>query len=121
MEEFEQEYSFLDKIHEKEKKVLDRQIRREKDEEKRQELLKLQQRLKNQDRAKVEKAEEKKIKESLVKEQLEKTGIPHVNKSKIKAATLVQKFKQLKKSGKLDKYLEKKRKKNASKERRKLI
>lgn len=121
MKEFKEEYKFLDEVHEKEKKVLSRQIRREKNESTRQELLKLQQRLRNQDDAKKERDEEKKLKEALVKEQLAKTGNPYINDSKVKAAKLVNKFKELQKTGKLDKYLERKRKKNASKERHKLV
>lgn len=121
LDEFQESYKFLEEVHEQEKKVLAREIKRTKDEESREQLKKLQQRIQNQDNAKKEKEYEEKIKKSLVEEQLEKTGNRFINKSKLKQAKLVEKFKDLQKSGKLDKYLERKRKKNASKERHRVF
>lgn len=47
--------------------------------------------------------------------------VKYMSKKDRKKAELISKFNELKKAGKLDKYLEKKRKKNASRDRKKML
>lgn len=114
-----------------------KQLKKEKEGSKRKNLQFLITRINNQEsssKAKTEKSEQ--VHKSL-SEIKEKTGKRFVNKCKygfvfcsvltilsriavLKKDQLVEKFKMLKQTGKLDKYLEKKRKKNTSRERKKI-
>lgn len=116
---FREDYQFLDDIREKEVKEIKKQARKEKRPERKEELLKLKQRLENQDREWSKRREEKELQKKVREEAMMTTGKSYVNKSQLKAVTLVHKYKELKKSGRLMKYLEKKRKKNVDKDRKK--
>jgi ribosomal RNA-processing protein 36 len=117
-DQFNKDYDFLNEIREKEKKMLAKAAKKEKDPEKREELVKLKQRIDNQSVSQQQRQQEKEVIEQLKNQQKEKTGSTYVKRSDVKSALLVQKFQQLKKSGKLKKYLEKKRKKNVAKDRK---
>lgn len=119
-DQFHKDYEFLNEIREKEKKVLAKAAKKEKNPEKREELLKLKQRIDNQAVSQKQRQQEKELIEQLKSEQKEKTGSTYLKRSDLKTALLVQKFQQLKKSGKLNEYLEKKRKKNVAKDRKKI-
>lgn len=117
--EFRKAYKFLDDVREKEKKIITKKMKKEKDPEKKEILQKIKQRLENQEREKRKKEQEDEMIHNLQQKAMEETGRSYLRKSEIKSARLVQKFQSLKKSGKLQKYLEKKRKKNVMKERKK--
>lgn len=119
-DKFQKRYSFLNEMREKERRQLAKLVRREKDPEKKESLVKLKQRIDNQYVSQCQRENEKRVVVDLKKEEKEKTGKKYVRDSDVKAALIVQKFQQLKKSGKLSRYLEKKRKKNAAKDRRKI-
>ncbi|XP_054710126.1 ribosomal RNA processing protein 36 homolog [Uloborus diversus] len=122
-EQFEEDYSFINDIKYQEKKALEKELQRVGDDEKqKQQILYLLQRIKNQEKSK--KMEEKKqAEEQIFKEEMMNTlksgRKPYIpKKSEIKKKKLVESFEALKKSGKLEKYLEKKRKKMFSKDKK---
>ncbi|XP_078591460.1 ribosomal RNA processing protein 36 homolog isoform X1 [Branchiostoma floridae x Branchiostoma japonicum] len=121
---FEKSYSFLDPMKAREKKYLEKQLRKEKDEDRRRNIQKLIRRMEQQERTKrQEDIKEKALKEWKAKEkELVKQGKkPYfLKKSDEKKLVLAQKFKELKKSGKVEKFLQKKRKKNAARDRKHL-
>lgn len=110
-ERFKKRYSFLYELEEKEQKIITRKMNREKDPQKRMELKKVVQSLKGKKVTEQERERKIRIAERLRQEAVKKTGKPFVNKSYLKKFALVDKFQQLKKAGKLDKYIERKRKK----------
>ena len=109
-DQFQKDYEFLNEIREKERKTLAKAAKKEKDPEKRDTLTKLKQRIDNQDVSLRQRQAEKRLIEDLKNQNKEETGNSYVKRSDLKAAILIQKYQQLKKSGKLNKYLEKKRK-----------
>ncbi|KAI8484757.1 rRNA biogenesis protein rrp36 [Branchiostoma belcheri] len=121
---FEKSYSFLDPMKAREKKYLEKQLRKEKDEDRRRKIQQLIRKMEQQERTKrQEDIKEKALKEWKAKEkELVKQGKkPYfLKKSDEKKLVLAQKFKELKKSGKVEKFLQKKRKKNAARDRKHL-
>ncbi|KAG8187274.1 hypothetical protein JTE90_019163 [Oedothorax gibbosus] len=120
-ESFEEDYSFIKDIKKREKQELLKELKFVGDNFKRkEEILYLLQRMKNQEHAKKalekRKAEENKRREDVM--EAAKSGIKpyYPKKSVIKKQELIEDFKALKNSGKLEKYLEKKRKKNFAKD-----
>ena len=116
---FREDYKFLDEIREKEVSLVGRAFKTEKDPAKKEKLKKLKQKLENQDLSWKKKREEQRLEKKVREVVKETTGQTFVNKSHVRDFKLVEQFKQLKKSGKLSKYIEKKRKKNVDKDRRK--
>ncbi|XP_021003089.1 ribosomal RNA processing protein 36 homolog [Parasteatoda tepidariorum] len=120
---FEENYSFVDDIKRKEREKLEKELENVGDDHKRkQEILYLLLRMKNQDIAK-KKQKMKKIEDQQLREEImeaAKSGKkPYMpKKSELKQKKLVESFQKLKKTGKLDKYLERKRKKIVSKDRK---
>ena len=96
-----------------------RKMKREKDPAKKTELKKVVQAVKGQRVTEDEKERKRQIAERLRSEAMKTTGKPFVNKSHLKKFALVDKFQQLKKTGKLDKYIERKRKKLVTSARKK--
>jgi ribosomal RNA-processing protein 36 len=117
---FNKNYAFLNEVKTKEKKTLKKTLKKTSDPEKKTELKFLVKRMENQERSSQQRTESQDMVKRLKKQRMEETGKPFINKSEIKKIELVEKFKKLQKSGKLEKYMEKKRKKNASKERKRL-
>ncbi|KAG1708468.1 Ribosomal RNA processing protein 36 [Nymphon striatum] len=121
---FEKTYSFIDDIKVSEEKVLRKKFNSEKNDEKKEEIKKLINRMENQrrekDKVKKQKETIGKIKREEVKQVKEGKKPFYMKKGVQKQVTLVEKFRELKKTGKLKKYIEKKRKKNAKLDRRKL-
>ncbi|KAL5283746.1 RRP36 family protein [Megaselia abdita] len=121
---FKEDYSFLNEIRETEAKDLKAKLRETVDPEEKKTIKLLIQRLENKIR------EEKKwrLKEDAKKEEAKavrearESGKTHIYMSKKEKKTkeLVKKFEDLKKSGGLDKHLEKKRKKHTAKDRKKM-
>ncbi|XP_054153675.1 ribosomal RNA processing protein 36 homolog [Oppia nitens] len=132
---FNKTYSFINDMRDKELNELKKMLKKTKNEEKRKELQFLLQRMKNQKISHEMKQKKKQIETNIrnkLKEELtdkdsddkslsKKRKKTFVNKSTLKRLELVERFKDLKKSGKLDKYLEKKRKRNAMRERKKIM
>ena len=119
-EQFQKDYAFLHEMREQERRKIARMARREKDADRKESLLRLKQRIENQAVSQRQRHEEKQVVQQLKQQAKETTGKTYVKRSEVKAAILIDKFKKLKKSGKLSRYLEKKRKKNASKDRKKI-
>lgn len=138
---FDKTYAFLKEKKLKELNDLKKMLKRTKDEDKRKELSYLLQRMNNQMMAEEIKQKKKQIETNVRKDLSQELGTKKtfVNKCKhfcrlpsllslifhslsatLKRLELVDRFKQLKKSGKLKKYLEKKRKRNAMRERKKI-
>ncbi|KAI1302371.1 Ribosomal RNA processing protein 36 -like protein [Halotydeus destructor] len=117
---FKSNYQFLAEVREKEKRDLKKKLKKAKTPEEQEEIRMLLTRYENQDRETKVTQEKDAVKHKVIKKVKETTGKRFVNKSVLKKEELIEKFKKLKKSGKLDKYLEKKRKKNVSRDRRKL-
>ena len=116
---FDGDYYFLNDVRKREVQVLQNRLKKEKDPKEKAVIEGLMKRLKDQERELVKRKEDRELEDKVRKQALEATGKPFINKSQVKAAKLVDQFKTLKKAGKLDKYLEKKRKKNTSIERKK--
>ncbi|CAH1262009.1 ribosomal RNA processing protein 36 homolog [Branchiostoma lanceolatum] len=121
---FEKSYSFLDPMKAREKKYLEKQLQKERDEGRKGKIQKLIRRMEQQERSKrQEDMKEKALQEWKAKEkELVRQGKkPYfLKKSEEKKLVLAQKFKELKKSGKVEKFLQKKRKKNAARDRKHL-
>lgn len=119
---FRESYSFVNDIRAKEREELAGMLRQEKDPERRRTLKGLLLKMKNQ-----EATEKMKNLKTRLDDQYSEFLASHreskpiyLNKTAKKKIELAERFKELKKAGKLDKYLEKKRKKNVQKERKKL-
>ncbi|CAN8000306.1 unnamed protein product [Ixodes hexagonus] len=118
---FRETYSFVQDIKAKEREELAEMIRNEKDPRRRKTLKGLLQKMQNQEAS--EKIKTKKVE---LEKQYHKFLVGHkgdskplyLNKTEKRKIELAEKFKELKKAGKLEKYLEKKRKKNVRKERK---
>ena len=117
--QFQEDYKFLEDLREQEMKALKKKLKKEDDPKEKLKLFKVKASLENQEREAVNRKKEKEIIDKLKKEAEEKTGKPWIKQSDIKAAKYVEKFQALKKSGKLQKYLERKRKKNVVRDRNK--
>ncbi|XP_049321878.1 ribosomal RNA processing protein 36 homolog [Astyanax mexicanus] len=121
---FKQTYNFIGEIREKEAEMVKSKLKKVKSEAKREELKSLLKRMKNQDsaRQRLEQQREKEL--QFKRQQRELVGQGHrpfyLKKSDKKKLELANKYTELKKSGKLENFLSKKRKRNANKDRRKL-
>lgn len=140
VDKFEQNYSFLTDVKRTELESLKKKLKKAKNDDTKEKLRFLIQRLNNQINADMErdkvKLMNKNIKEKVVnakkfhidqkqsndnfKNSNDDKKPVFVNKSILKRTRLVEKYKQLKQNGKLNKYLEKKRKKLATKDRKKI-
>lgn len=123
-EKFDKAYSFLDEVKANEKKQLQKELEKTKQPERKQQLDSLLKRMEQQETAKksedTKREEERKRKKAEL--ELVKQGKRpfYLKKSVKKKLELAEKFKKLKSSGKLEQYLKKRGKKNASKERKKM-
>lgn len=102
---FTKNYSFVNDIRRKELNELERAFKKERDGEKKVQIKSTIQRIKNK---MVE--QENKLKKRQIEAEI-KSAHKNVSKSYLKKKMIVEKFKELKESGKLTKYLERKRKK----------
>lgn len=119
---FESEYSFLNEQRETEINAIRKELRKCKNIEKRKELQSL---LSQYQQELTEKQRQSRLRKKLgalkaeERSKISEGKKPYfLKKSKVKEIALHEKFDQLKKSGKLQKYMEKKRKSNAAKDRR---
>ncbi|KAH8407084.1 hypothetical protein KR222_006114 [Zaprionus bogoriensis] len=123
-ETFKKNYKFLTKIRSKEVDQLKKQLDEVQDNEEKQKIKHAMQRLINKN------VEDKKwhIKQNLLKREHKEIQKEHdegrqphyVTKKERRAKELVAQFEQLKSTGKLNKHLEKRRKKNAAKDRKRI-
>lgn len=143
LDKFEQNYSFLTDVKRTELESLKKKLKKAKNDDTKEKLRFLIQRLTNQINADMEKnkvkimnksikekvinakkfqIDQKQSNDNLTNNQNDNDKKPvFVKKSILKRTRLVEKYKQLKQNGKLNKYLEKKRKKLAVKDRKKIL
>ncbi|XP_023305335.2 ribosomal RNA processing protein 36 homolog [Lucilia cuprina] len=124
VKKFKENYQFVSEIREKEVHHLKRQLKRIEDNEEKEDIKKTMQRLINKN------VEDKKWhkKQQLLKEEqneiqkaIAEGKQPHyMTKKERRAKELVSQFEELKQKGKLNKHLEKRRKKNVAKDRKRI-
>ncbi|GFQ77946.1 uncharacterized protein TNCT_39171 [Trichonephila clavata] len=123
---FEENYEFIKDIKEREKKELEKELEHvgENETTKKKKLTYLLQRMENQERNRklLAKRKEEQLKEQEeIMEAAERGKKPYISKKKIETKQLVETYQSLKKNHRLDKYLERKRKKNFSKDRKRFF
>ncbi|XP_051237290.1 ribosomal RNA processing protein 36 homolog [Dicentrarchus labrax] len=122
---FEKTYKFIDDIRQREKEVVQKQLKKTKKGNERKEKLQfLLKRMENQERARKNREQQRERELQFKRQQRElanQGARPFFLKSSDKKKLqLAEKYQELKKSGKLENFLSKKRKRNAGKDRRKL-
>ncbi|XP_061736739.1 ribosomal RNA processing protein 36 homolog [Nerophis ophidion] len=121
---FERTYGFIHDIRRQEAQVIKKQLKKTEKGEKKEKLNSLLKKMANQERARRSAEQQRERALQFKKEQRERANQGaqpfFLNKSAEKKVRLAEKYKELKKSGKLENFLSKKRKKNALKDRRKL-
>ncbi|KAF1394422.1 hypothetical protein PFLUV_G00000110 [Perca fluviatilis] len=122
---FESTYKFINEIRGREKEIVQKQLKRtKKDNKKKEKLQFLLKRMENQERARQSREQQRERElhfKRLQRERANQGARPFFLKnSEKKKLQLAEKYRELKKSGKLDNFLSKKRKRNAGKDRRKL-
>ncbi|XP_016311895.1 ribosomal RNA processing protein 36 homolog [Sinocyclocheilus anshuiensis] len=121
---FSQTYKFINGIREKETKIVRKKLKKAKSDCKKEELKALLKRMENQQRARQRQEQEREKELQFKRKQRELVGQGHkpfyLKKSDKKKLELAEKYSELKKSGKLENFLSKKRKRNATKDRKKL-
>nr|XP_060610440.1 ribosomal RNA processing protein 36 homolog [Anolis sagrei ordinatus]XP_060610441.1 ribosomal RNA processing protein 36 homolog [Anolis sagrei ordinatus]XP_060610442.1 ribosomal RNA processing protein 36 homolog [Anolis sagrei ordinatus] len=123
-EVFEKTYSFLNDIRKKEKEIVQKQLKKSKNEDQKTKLQQLLKRMTQQEVAqrKQQKERERDLAFKKKQRELAQQGKKpfYLKKSDKQKWELAEKYKELKKSGKLENFLSKKRKRNAAKDKRKL-
>ncbi|XP_056892096.1 ribosomal RNA processing protein 36 homolog [Takifugu flavidus] len=121
---FEKTYKFIDDIKHREKEMVQKQLKKTKNDKRKEKLHFLLKRMDNQERAKKNRDQQRERELQFRKQQRERANhgaMPFFLKnSEKKKLQLAEKYEQLKKSGKLENFLSKKRKRNTMKDRRKL-
>lgn len=121
---FNKTYRFINDIREKETKIVRKKLKKAKSDSRKEELKALLKRMENQQRARQRQEQEKEKELQFKRKQRELVGQGHkpfyLKKSDMKKLELAEKYSELKKSGKLENFLSKKRKRNATKDRKKL-
>ncbi|KAL6469096.1 hypothetical protein MHYP_G00226200 [Metynnis hypsauchen] len=123
-EVFKQTYKFVDEIRQREAQTVMKKLKKVKSNTEREKLKSLLKRMKNQERAQKKQEQQREKELQFKRKQRELVGQGHrpfyLKKSDKKKLELGEKYNELKKSGKLENFLSKKRKRNAIKDRRKL-
>ncbi|XP_041469665.1 ribosomal RNA processing protein 36 homolog [Lytechinus variegatus] len=123
-ETFEKNYQFLSDIKEREKGELEKSMKETNDPQKQLKIQRYLYKLEQQERAKNKKNSAKELEKKYMRKEKElvKQGKKpfFLKKSDRRKLELAEKFKALKRSGKVDNYLAKRRKKNAQKDRKKM-
>ncbi|XP_078138933.1 ribosomal RNA processing protein 36 homolog [Centroberyx gerrardi] len=122
---FEKTYKFINDIKQREKEIVQKKLKRTKTNNQRKEKLQtLLKRMENQERARqsVQQQRERELAMKRQQRELAAQGLKpfFLKKSDKKKLQLAEKYSELKKSGKLENFLSKKRKRNAGKDRRRL-
>ncbi|KAK2817571.1 hypothetical protein Q5P01_025762 [Channa striata] len=122
---FEKTFKFIDDIRHREKEIVKKQLKRVKNSNTRMERLQfLLKRMENQERARLSREQQRERELQFKRQQRERANQGarpfFLKKSEKKKLQLAEKYQELRKSGKLENFLSKKRKRNAVKDRRKL-
>ncbi|KAM8878154.1 ribosomal RNA processing protein 36 homolog isoform 1-T3 [Spinachia spinachia] len=121
---FEKTFKFINDIKLKEKEIIKKKLKKSKNSENKDKLQFLLKRMDNQERARQSREQQRERELQFKREQRQRANQgerPYFLKnSEKKKLQLAEKFQQLKKNGKLENFLSKKRKRNAGKDRRKL-
>uniref|UniRef100_A0A3P9L6U6 rRNA biogenesis protein RRP36 n=1 Tax=Oryzias latipes TaxID=8090 RepID=A0A3P9L6U6_ORYLA len=121
---YEQTYKFINDIKHREKEIIQKKLKKTKKNNQKEKLQFLLKRLENQERARQNREKQRERELQFKREQrarADQGARPFfLKKSDKKKLELAEKYQDLKKSGKLDKFLSKKRKRNAGKDRKKL-
>ncbi|KAI3352664.1 hypothetical protein L3Q82_020137 [Scortum barcoo] len=121
---FEKTYKFINDIKQREKEVVQKQLKKTKKNKRKEKLQFLLKRMENQERARKSREQQRERELQFKRQQRERASQgarPFFFKSsEKKKLQLAEKYQELKKSGKLENFLSKKRKRNAGKDRRKL-
>uniref|UniRef100_A0A3P9I7A8 rRNA biogenesis protein RRP36 n=1 Tax=Oryzias latipes TaxID=8090 RepID=A0A3P9I7A8_ORYLA len=121
---YEQTYKFINDIKHREKEIIQKKLKKTKNNNQKEKLQFLLKRLENQERARQNREKQRERELQFKREQRERADQGarpfFLKKSDKKKLELAEKYQDLKKSGKLDKFLSKKRKRNAGKDRKKL-
>ncbi|XP_054635702.1 ribosomal RNA processing protein 36 homolog [Dunckerocampus dactyliophorus] len=121
---FERTYDFIHDIRRREAQVIQKELKKTKNNDKKEKLHFLLKKMANQEQARLSREKQRERELQFKKEQREqanKGARPFfLKKCDQKKVRLAERYHQLKKSGKLEKFLSKKRKRNALKDRRKL-
>ncbi|XP_060796604.1 ribosomal RNA processing protein 36 homolog [Neoarius graeffei] len=123
-EVFSQTYRFINNIRQREAKMVKKRLKKVKSDAKKEELKSFLKRLENQKRNHQRQEQQREKELHYKRKQRALVGDGHqpfyLKKSDKKKLQLAEKYNELKKSGKLENFLSKKRKRNAVKDRRKL-
>jgi len=122
---FQKAYSFVDDMKKEELEIVKKQFKKAKNKERKGALHKLLQRMEQQDKLKTVDEKRKGKERERKKEEYAEGKISgkktfHLKKSDARKLEMVEQYKELEKSGQLDRYMNKKRKHNAAKEKKKL-
>ncbi|XP_068444805.1 ribosomal RNA processing protein 36 homolog [Clinocottus analis] len=122
---FEQTYKFINDIKQREREIVHKKLKKmKKNSEKKEKLQFLLKRMDNQERARKSREQQRERELQLKRQQRERANEGarpfFLKNSEKKKLELAEKYQELKKSGKLENFLSKKRKRNAGKDRRKL-
>ncbi|XP_055982320.1 kelch domain-containing protein 3 isoform X2 [Sorex fumeus] len=123
-EVFDKTYQFLDDIRAKEKQLVKKQLKKQRGGEEREKLQQLLQRMEQQELAQQERKRKQELRLALQQERRAQAKEGHrpffLKKSEQRQLVLAEKFKELKRSKKLESFLSRKRRRNAVKDRRHL-
>ncbi|XP_036269611.1 kelch domain-containing protein 3 isoform X2 [Pipistrellus kuhlii] len=123
-EVFDKTYQFLNDIRAKEKQLVKKQLKKHRSGEKHEQLQQLLQRMEQQEMAQQERKRQQELRLALKQERRAQAQQGHrpyfLKKSEQRQLVLAEKFKELKRSKKLDSFLSRKRRRNAGKDRRHL-
>ncbi|XP_076585535.1 ribosomal RNA processing protein 36 homolog isoform X2 [Chaetodon auriga] len=122
---FDKTYKFIKDIKHREKEIVQKQLKRtKKDNQRKDKLQFLLKRMENQERATKSREQQRERELQFKRQQRERANQGarpfFLKNSEKKKLQLAEKYQELKKSGKLENFLSKKRKRNAGKDRRKL-
>ncbi|KAK7930445.1 hypothetical protein WMY93_006840 [Mugilogobius chulae] len=121
---FEKTYGFINDIKHREKEVIKKKLNKSKSQRKKEELQFLVKRMENQERARLSREQQRNKELEFKRKQRQRANegqAPlYLKNSERKKLQLLEKYEDLKKSGKLENFLSKKRKRNATKDRKKL-
>jgi len=124
-EKFQKAYNFIDGMRADEKHLLQQELEKEEDTERRSKIKFCLQRIKNQERETKREQKKAEIKKKVKQDKIERSNQGkkpfYLKKTVQRQSELAERYEQLKKEGRLDKYIEKKRKHNASKEKKSVL
>ncbi|XP_029327448.1 ribosomal RNA processing protein 36 homolog isoform X2 [Mus caroli] len=123
-EVFDKTYQFLNDIRAKEKQLVKKQLKKQRSGEEHEKLQQLLQRMEQQEMAQQERKQQQELRLALKQERRALAQQGHrpyfLKKSEQRQLALAEKFKELRRSKKLESFLSRKRRRNAGKDRRHL-